>query len=669
MTESAGEKAPGLEGSMLTPLHDTTPSTILVVEDDPVTFALLRAVIESAGHRFIGLQDEKGIDALLPQADLVLLDVMLGNIDGWQLCTHIKTGFDPLLPVIMVTGRTAPSDIIRTFDSGADDYVAKPFQSQELLARIGSRLRVRNAEAALLELYHAAQVAEARYRSLFDSNPHPVFVYDRDSMRILAANNAACAMYGYPRDEFLRRTIRDIQAPEDAELMGQNARDAAPIMTHRGVWRQRRRDGRMIEVDITVQDMAFEEYRARLVLALDVTERRAAERAVREAENRLREVQRLDAVGRLAGGVAHDFNNLLTTILGNTDEILRDLPQDMPIRAQIDEIRNTAERAARLTRQLLAYGRRQILQPQHLDLNEVVLSLDPLVRATVGDAVTIAHTFASHLPKVLVDPQQVRQVLLNLVTNAAEAMPEGGTITIGTGEMHLDVDAATASGLSRPGHYVYLAVADTGVGMPPQIAARALEPFFTTKQQGRGSGLGLSTAYGIVHQSGGTMKLDTQPARGTRVTVLLPVADAAETAERAKITRQSNGTGRTVLLAEDEPAVRSLTKRILERSGYDVLEAANGVEALEVARETDRLIDLLVTDVVMPVLGGRELASALSLEQPDVRILFISGYNEEAIQQHGVLMPGSEFLAKPFSPDALRQKVREILQTPDRMAT
>jgi PAS domain S-box-containing protein len=646
---------------MLTPLHDTTPSTILVVEDDPVTFALLRAVIESAGHRFIGLQDANGIDELLPQADLVLLDVMLGEIDGWQLCTHIKTGFDPLLPVIMVTGRTAPADIMRTFDSGADDYIAKPFQSQELLARIGSRLRVRNAEAALLELYHAAQIAEARYRSLFDSNPHPVFVYDRDSFRILAANNAACSMYGYPRDEFLRRSVRDVQVPEDAELMGENARTPAPLMTHKGVWRQRRRDGRMIEVDITVQDMAFEEYRARLVLALDVTDRRAAERAVREAENRLREVQRLDAVGRLAGGVAHDFNNLLTAILGNTDEILRDMPAEMPIRAQIDEIRNTAERAARLTRQLLAYGRRQILQPQQLDLNDVVLSLEPLVHATVGDTVAIALALAASLPKVLVDPQQIRQVLLNLVTNAAEAMPEGGTLTIETGDMRLDQDAASGMGLAKPGDYVMLAVTDTGVGMTTQIAARALEPFFTTKQQGRGSGLGLSTAYGIVHQSGGTMKLDSNTGRGTRVTVLLPVADPAATAERQNITRQSNGTGRTVLLAEDEPAVRSLTKRILERSGYDVLEAANGAEALEIARETDRLIDLLVTDVVMPGLDGFALASKAKRLRPPLRVLHISGHVDPA-RLHGERGHG-RLLRKPFRVSELLAAVKEALGT------
>jgi two-component system, cell cycle sensor histidine kinase and response regulator CckA len=669
MTDPQGGRAPDLKGSMLTPLHDTTPSTIVAVEDDPITFALLRAVVESAGHRFLGVATARGVHELLPQADLVLLDVMLGDGDGWEICRTIKTSYDPLLPVIMVTGRTAPADIVKTFDSGADDYVAKPFQAQELLARIGSRLRVRNAEAALLHLYHTAQGAEARYRSLFDNNPHPLIVYDRDTLKFLAANNAACALYGYTREEFLKLSVRDIRAPEDAELVEKNARTPLPTLTAKGVWRQRRKDGRMVEVDLNAHDIAFEDYNARLVLALDVTESRAAERAVREAENRLREVQRLEAVGRLAGGVAHDFNNLLTAILGNTDEILRDLPGEMPLRTQIEEIRATAERAARLTRQLLAYGRRQILHPQQLDLNDIVLSLEPLVHASVGDAIGIGFALAAQLPRVLVDPQQIRQVLLNLVANAAEAMQDGGQLTIGTGEDELDADAATRAGLARPGRYVRLEVIDTGGGMQPSVATRALEPFFTTKQQGRGSGLGLSTAYGIVHQSGGTMTIDTEPGRGTSVRVLLPVADALAAAELANITRQSNGTGRTVLLAEDEPSVRSLTKRILERSGYEVLEAANGAEALEVARDADRLIDLLVTDVVMPVLGGRELATALALEQPDVRILFISGYNEEAIQQHGVLLPGSEFLAKPFSPDALRQKVRDILQTPDRTTT
>jgi two-component system, cell cycle sensor histidine kinase and response regulator CckA len=661
MIGSDDGQAAAFRRSMLTPLHDTTPSTILVVEDDPVTFALLGAVIESAGHRFVGLNDARGVFDLLPQVDLVLLDVMLGDDDGWQLCRDIKTKFDPLMPVIMVTGRTAAADIIRTFDSGADDYIAKPFQAQELLARIGSRLRVRNAEEALVAQYRTAQRAETRYRSLFDANPHPLIVYDRETLRFLAANTAACALYGYTHEEMLSIGVREIQLPQDEALMREALNTPLPALTHRGVWRQRRRDGSVVEVDVTAHDVEFEGYSARLVLALDVTERRAAERAVREAETRLRDVQRLEAVGRLAGGVAHDFNNLLTAILGNTDEILRDIPGEAPIRGQIEEIRQTAERAARLTRQLLAYGRRQVLRPQLLDINEIATSLEPLIRATAGDAVALELTLMNDLPRVLVDPQQIRQVLLNLVVNAAEAMPDGGTLRIETG---VQDQAVTAGAVPlQPGSYVRMVVEDTGSGMPPAIVERALEPFFTTKPQGLGSGLGLSTAYGIVRQSGGTLRLKSKPGDGTSVVVLLPAADAVATAARAQIARQSSAAGRTILLAEDEPAVRSLARRILERSGYDVLEAANGAEALLVARGADRLIDLLVTDVVMPILGGRELATALAAEQPDVRILFISGYNEEAIQQHGVLLPGSEFLAKPFSPDALRQKVRDILHT------
>lgn len=667
MTERGIPLPDDLPASMLTPLHDTTPSTILVVEDDPVTFELLRAVIESAGHRFIGLHDADGIEEVLPDADLVLLDVMLGNKDGWQLCREIKTDFDPLLPVIMVTGRIAPADIVRTFDSGADDYVAKPFQAQELLARIGSRLRVRNAEAALLALYQTAQSAEFRYRTLFDSNPHPILVVDGNTRAFLAVNNAACVMYGYTREELLQRSVRDIQSPEDEERMQECADLPARAISNRGVWRMLRGDGRIIEVDLTVQDITFEGQPARLVLALDVTESKAAERAVRAAESRLLEVQRLEAVGRLAGGVAHDFNNLLAAILGNTDEILRDMSPEMPIRPQIEEIRSTAERAARLTRQLLAYGRRQILQPQRLDLNDIVTTLEPLFHASAGDAVEIKLALAPKLPRVLVDPQQIRQVLINLVANAAEAMPDGGGLSIETGAIDFDADAAAQAGVAKPGPYVRIAVTDSGAGMTPQIAARAMEPFFTTKQQGRGSGLGLSTAYGIVQQSGGTLTLDSNVGRGTHVTVLLPVGSVGAVAERTSIVRHANGTGRTVLLAEDEPAVRSLTRRILERSGYEVLEAANGADALAIARGWDRSIDLLLTDVVMPILGGRELASTLVLEQPDVRILFMSGYNEEAVQQHGVLLPGSEFLAKPFSPDALRQKVRDILQPTDRI--
>ncbi len=663
MTDPQSGRAGPIHDSMLTPLHDTTPSTILVVEDDPVTFALLRAVIESAGHRFLGAHDATEAASVLPDADLVLLDVMLGETDGWQFCRHIKTNVDPLLPVIMVTGRTSPDDIVRTFDSGADDYIPKPFQAQELLARIGSRLRVRNAEAALITLYRTAQSAEIRYRSLFDANPHPLVVYDLDTMQFLAVNHAACVMYGYTEEELLKLGVRDVQAPEDAALVAESVATQHSGLTNIGIWRQRTRDGRMLETDLTVHNIEFADRRARLVLVLDVTEQRAAERAVRDAENRLREGQRLEAVGRLAGGVAHDFNNMLTAILGNADEILRGAKIDAESRGQIEDIRGTAERAAVLTRQLLAYGRRQILQPQQLDVNDVVTALDPLMRASAGDSIPIDFALAASLPPVLADPQQIRQVIINIVTNAAEAMPTGGRIEIGSTVVVVDAADAARVGLQSPGAYVRLTVIDDGQGMSAATAARALEPFFTTKPQGLGSGLGLSTAYGIVQQSGGTLSLATEAWRGTTVTVLLPVADPADVAKRAQVARRSQTSGRTVLLVEDEPAVRNLIRRVLERSGFDVMEAENGADALVMARDAGRPIDLLVTDVVMPILGGLELATALAGEQPDIRILFISGYNEEAIHQHGVLLPGSEFLPKPFSPDELRQKVRDILDS------
>jgi CheY-like chemotaxis protein len=370
----------------------------------------------------------------------------------------------------------------------------------------------------------------------------------------------------------------------------------------------------------------------------------------------------MDAVGRLAGGVAHDFNNLLTAIRGNAELLLLDIPAGDPRREDVEEIRKASDRAATLTRQLLAFSRRQVLQPRVLDLNGVVREMERMLRRLIGEDVELVTRLDAGLEQVRADPGQVEQVVLNLAVNARDAMPAGGRVTVETRNVELDEEMRRGFPYVVPGPYVMLSVSDTGHGMDTETRERAFEPFFTTKPAGRGTGLGLSTVYGIVKQSGGFVWIDSELGRGTTVRIYLPPVGepAAPQAEASAPALAAQGTG-TVLLAEDEVTVRRLAVRVLRRGGYTVLEAGDGEEALRLAQAHAGAIDLLVTDVVMPRVGGRVLASRVRSARPGVRVLYISGYNEEAVQHHGVLDPDTAFLGKPFTAEQLLTAVANAL--------
>lgn len=401
-------------------------------------------------------------------------------------------------------------------------------------------------------------------------------------------------------------------------------------------------------------------------IAVDITEQKNAENALIASEEQLRQSQKLESIGILAGGLAHDFNNMLTAINGYSDLILRKVEKEDPVRRHVEEIKKAGERSAELTRQLLAFSRRQILQPTKLDLNSVIADTASMLKRLIGEDVTVTTKFAPELWKIQADQGQLTQVVMNLMINARDAMPEGGSVMIETANVELDADYASKHVSVVPGRYVMLAISDTGIGMDEQTRQRVFEPFFTTKPVGRGTGLGLSTVYGIVKQSGGNIWVYSEQGKGSTFKIYLPEAAGSSESSRAgmELSNPQIGTEK-ILLVEDEDTVRGLAREILEACGYEVFEASNGVEAFTRFKKECADIDLLITDIVMPEMGGRELSEWVLKTRPDTRVLFTSGYTDDAIVRHGIIDEGKNFLQKPFTFDGLARKVRAVLdETP-----
>jgi two-component system cell cycle sensor histidine kinase/response regulator CckA len=506
--------------------------------------------------------------------------------------------------------------------------------------------------------------SEAQYRLLFDANPHPMWLIDRETLRFLAANEAAVRSYGFSREEFLSMTAADIRPPEEVPQMHAGMRAATtggiPVASV-GEVRHRRKDGTVFDVNVTSSPLTLGGQPAMLAMAVDVTDSKRAAAALEKLEGQLRQSQKMEAIGQLAGGVAHDFNNLLGVIIGYSELLLRDLATGSPAARRMTEIRNAAGRAAELTRQLLAFSRRQVLQPRVLDLNAVVSEAEAMLARVIGENVEIVTVLAPDLGRVRADPGQIQQVIFNFAVNARDAMPGGGRLTLRTRNVDLDHGYAERHPGLAPGRYVALLVSDTGHGMSPEVLEHMFEPFFTTKGQGHGTGLGLATVYGIVTQSGGHVEVESAVDRGTTFKVYLPLADAeqddAAPASPPVLPRASE----TVLLIEDAEPLRDMVQEILEADGYRVLAAGDAERALEVAASHAGPIALVITDVVMPGMSGPAAAERLQVLRPEARVLFMSGYTDEAIGRQGVLDRETQFIQKPFSADALLRKVREVL--------
>jgi PAS domain S-box-containing protein len=467
-------------------------------------------------------------------------------------------------------------------------------------------------------------------------------------------------VFGWPAPEAIGRKLSTTIVPpayreaHERGLAHLLATGEGPVLNRRLELTGMHRDGREIPVELAITrvdvgvDWLFSAF------VRDISERKLLEQQLRQA-------QKMEAVGRLAGGVAHDFNNVLTAIFGYTELVLEELPAQSSARPDLEEIRKAAQRASALTRQLLAFSRQQVLEPVVLKLNDLVEDVDKMLRRLLGEDVELRLSLTRDLGNVRADPGQLQQVLMNLIVNARDAMPTGGKLLIETTNADLTEQYAELHQPVSPGRYVMLAVSDTGMGMNADTKARIFEPFFTTKEKGKGTGLGLSTVYGIVKQSAGYIWVYTEVGRGTTFKVYLPRVDAPAVAHAPRREAGPLEGTETVLLAEDDEMLRPLAKGLLEKLGYTVLEAENASQALTRARAHAGPIQLLVADVVMPGASGRELARLLAESRPETRVLYVSGYTDDAIVHHGMLEPGLNFLQKPFTPAALARKVRDVL--------
>jgi PAS domain S-box-containing protein len=498
--------------------------------------------------------------------------------------------------------------------------------------------------------------SEERFQKLFDSGTIGIAIADLDGNTV-EANDAYLDMLGLTREELLAGKVRwDELTPAEHRGRDQVAVEELRRTGIASPWEKEflRKDGTRVPVLIGVAMLKASEGSV-IAYVVDLTERR-------RLESQFLQAQKMEAVGQLAGGIAHDFNNLLTVILGYSDLLAAKLDSGSHELGELDEIRTAAERAASLTRQLLAFSRRQVLERRVLDVSDLIAHTERMLRRLIGEDVELVTVLSPALRRVSADAGQLEQVIMNLAVNARDAMPRGGKLTIETANVELDEAYARRHATVRPGSYVMIAVSDTGVGMSGETLAHMFEPFFTTKERGKGTGLGLATVYGIVKQTGGSVWVYSEVGKGTTFKIYLPVVEEGVEVEPVPAAEPVSLVGsETVLLVEDEGAVRALSRSILERYGYTVLEAGSGKEGLDVARQYPLPIHLVLTDVVMPEMGGSDLATRLEALRPGVRVLYMSGYTDDAVVRHGLLEKGRVFLQKPFTPETLARKVREAL--------
>jgi PAS domain S-box-containing protein len=637
---------------------------VLLVEDSEDDATLVELELRRGGLAVAvdRVETRDDMERALQQRDwdLIVSDYAMPTFSGPEAFAVLRaSGLD--IPFIIVSGTVGEDVAVQTMRLGVQDYILKG-NLRRLVPAVERELREREGRGARRRAERELRQSEERYRALFQGTPVAMWVYDIETLRFLAVNEEAVLQYGYGADEFLALTIASIERGQDALASFYDEERGPPA----GVKCHRRRDGSLCLVEEKTHELEFGGRTARLVAVNDVTQRHQAQRALRKAEEQLRQAQKMEAVGSLAGGVAHDFNNLLSVILSYTRMILDELRPGDPMRADLEEVHKAGERAGDLTRQLLAFSRRQVLQPRVLDLHQTVRAIEKMLRRLLGEDIEFSLLTSHALGKVHADPGQVEQIIMNLVVNARDAMPNGGKLTIETTNAELDAAYAAEHLGVTPGPYVMLAVTDTGVGMDKAIVERIFEPFFTTKEKGKGTGLGLSTVYGIVKQSEGHVWVYSEPGKGTTFRVYLPCTDKDQRSNSVPPSPMKLDGTETILLVEDDEQVRAIARTILRRRGYNVLEAQNGGEAFLICEKYTAKIHLLVTDVIMPRMSGRELAERLRPMRRDMKVLYVSGYTENAAVHHGMLESGTAFLQKPITPEGLALRVREVLDAEPR---
>jgi PAS domain S-box-containing protein len=592
-------------------------------------------------------------------AGIAALIVALGTLAVWLLSRQVM---GPLTEISGAARDLARGDYTRRVTTRRADELgslARSFNSMATQVEAASR-ELRAHAGDLQAANEELRESERRYRQLVEILPDAILVHRDGTVRF--ANPAAATLFGASDPESLiGRAVADLVADEERAdvarriIRAQEEGQPSPVAERH----LRRLDGTTCTVEGASTPLLVEDGPAVLSILRDVSERK-------RLENRIRQAQKMEAVGQLAGGVAHDFNNLLTVITSYSGMLLTELPAGDPTREDIAEIAGAAERAAALTRQLLAFSRQQMLQPQVIDPNQAVADMERMLRRVLPADIRLETRLDRSAGHVCADPGQLEQVVMNLSLNARDAMPDGGTIVIETAGVVLGEDDAVLHAGAAVGPYVTITVTDDGRGMTEDVRARIYEPFFTTKEAGRGTGLGLATVYGIVQQSGGHIWCYSEPGRGTVFKVYLPRVDDMANDPRSRLEEAVVETpvSETILLAEDELAVRTVARRILERAGYTVLAAASGAEALQLCMGHDGPIHLLLTDMVMPDMGGRELATHFREHHPDAPVVYMSGYTEDVMLRQSVGEPGVGFVQKPFTPQSLVEKLQDVLAQP-----
>jgi two-component system cell cycle sensor histidine kinase/response regulator CckA len=641
---------------------------VLLVEDNPGDARLIRELLLEAPHTRFELEvaDRLGTGLVrIGAGDIhaVLLDLGLPDSKGYETFVAAQAQV-PHVPIIVLTGLGDEALALRTVQEGAQDYLVKGQVDAAVLERtIRYAVERKKAEEALRSSETALRQSEASFRSLVVNSPFAIFRATLDG-RFLDANPALVDMLGYGSSSELMALDLFADLHGDASERKRLMEFFEFQVQFRGSEvRWKRRDSKLITVSLTGRPVRNEEGTLTHfeMIAEDITERRMLEAQLRQA-------QKMESVGRLAGGVAHDFNNMLGVILGYSEVLEDRLEQNPELRKHAEQIKKAGLHAASLTRQLLAFSRQQVLEPKVLNLNTVVAEMEKMLRRLIGEDIELATALDPQLGQVKADEGQIAQVIMNLAVNARDAMPDGGKLIIETRNMELDGEYALRHPPTVPGNYVMLVMTDTGIGMDIQTQAHIFEPFFTTKELGKGTGLGLATVYGVIKQSGGHIWVYSEPELGSTFTIYLPrVEQTVERNRTCDLATDSLHGSETVLLVEDEESLRTLTRTLLEQSGYTVLEAKGGSQAIEIARQHRGPIHLLLTDMVMPGMVGHEVADEVAPIRPDMRVIYMSGY--VGFTPRGVLDSDESFLPKPFTQDTLLRKVHEVLNLQKEPAT
>jgi PAS domain S-box-containing protein len=650
------------------------PARVLIVDDERHNRELLEVMLAPEGFHLLTAASGEETLAMVAQQrpDLILLDIMMPGMDGYQVAVTLKGNLATKnIPIIMVTALDDRNARMLGLNAGAEEFLTKPVDRAELCVRVRNLLRLKaygdyydkysqRLEGEVGSRTTALVESERLYRSTFDAAPVGIVHVGLDG-RWLQVNQRLCDLLGYSREELQSPAVQELMQPDEVAGEAEAFRQMAAGTLDRYVVDEKRyprRDGGLMwaRVNMSVHRDAEDQSQHFISVIEDITERRTLEAQVRQAS-------KMDAIGRLASGVAHDFNNLLTVIVGFAELMTADVAMTTKQRKDLGEIIKAAQRATSLTTQLLAFSRQQVLHAVPLDVNGLITEMTGMLGRLIGDDIKIALALAPNLSLALADRGQLEQVVMNLVVNARDAMPGGGRVTIETADVDLE-DSSFHEQAIVPGHYVMLAITDTGSGMPKEIQRHLFEPFFTTKETGKGTGLGLSTTYGIVKQSKGYIWVYSEPGLGTTFKVYWPRSSRGVPfpVRSSTVTAPVKAASATVLLVEDEVSVREIAERILDDAGYRVFEAANGDDAERVFAQHADSIDLLVTDVMMPGCGGPELVSRLQVRSPALKVLYMSGYTEQSVAEKAGMDRGFPLIQKPFTVAELVRQVRQALE-------